>query len=116
MDVTSTGRSSAIIARPATGKPSGSALPASLERAMFERAVGEVAGPLTLENGDQVLALVTKTHLPTIDAATFKPSSADREAGARLSQGIEDKAYQFFSTRHEVTINPDLMRSKPTEE
>jgi peptidyl-prolyl cis-trans isomerase D len=96
------------VARPSADGKAAAGIPTALQQAIFERAVSEVAGPLSLENGDQLMAIVTATHQPDIDTASIKPS---KEAAKRLTQGIEDRAYQSFSARHKVVINPQLMRA-----
>ncbi len=101
------------IARPSTIKPGGanSPLPPSLQTAVFERAVGEIAGPQTRDNGEQLIALITASKLPertAILANTARPSAA---RNAALAQEIEGRMYQSFGQRHAIDINPQLMRS-----
>ena len=102
------------IARPAPGA-SVEGVPLALQQSIFEHAVGEVAGPLALENGDQLIAVITASHVPSMDAASIKPSKATTALGKELSEDIENRAYQSFATRHSVVINPALMHP-PTKD
>lgn len=102
--------------RPIEGKPlAGNGVPPALQQAIFERKVGEVAGPLTLDNGDQMLALVTQSHLPPVDVKALAASS-DAAAASGLSQDIENRAFQSFTAKHKVTINPGLLRQAASEQ
>lgn len=95
--------------RPVEGKkPESNGVPLALHQAIFERNVNEVAGPLTLENGDQVVALITASHVPAVSPTAAV--EADPKASEKLSQEIENRAFQSFTTKHKVTINPGLLR------
>ena len=103
--------------RPAQGKVTdGNAVPPALQQAIFERSVGEVAGPLALENGDQVLALVTQSHLPEIDVNSVADTKETAQSVERLSQTVENQAFQSFTAKHMVTINPALLRQSGSGE
>jgi peptidyl-prolyl cis-trans isomerase D len=104
------------VARPGADGKAVEGIPAALQQAIFERAVGEVAGPLALENGDQLMAIVTATHQPDIDTAAIKPSQEAAKIGKQLTQNIENRAYQAFGARHAVVINPELMRASASGE
>ena len=99
--------------RPVEGqKLEGNGVPLALHQAIFERKVSEVAGPLTLENGDHVVALITASHLPKVDPVA--PTQANSKTTEKLSQEIENRAFQAFTTKHKVTINPALLRQQPS--
>lgn len=102
------------VARPVEGKqPTAENIPPTLQQALFERNVGEVAGPLTLDNGDQMIALVTQSHLP--DAKTAAPEKAAAPIGNALAQDVQNRAYQAFQVKHNVTVNPALLRPSAEE-
>lgn len=103
--------------RPVEGKPlEGNGVPPALHQAIFERNIGEVAGPFTLENGDQLLALVTQSHLPEIDVNSPTDSKEVAKSVERLSQAVENQAFQSFTAKHKVTVNPQLLRQAPSGE
>ncbi len=106
-------RSLSRIPRPLAGNTTVSGLPLTLQQAIFERAVGEVAGPLALENGDHVVALVTQSYLPTVTAKDVAATKSNAVTTEKLAQDIENRAYQSFAKDHPVTINPAIMRAKP---
>ncbi|MFZ4541151.1 MAG: hypothetical protein ACOYNL_04980 [Rickettsiales bacterium] len=103
------------VARPTDGKASGG-ISLALQQAIFEKAVGEVAGPVTLENGDQLLALVTQSHLPTIDPTALVPTRSLAKMVDNLGRDIEARAFHSFSEGHKVDINPSLMGDAATSE
>ena len=96
------------VARPADGKGATDGLPLALQQAMFERKIGEVAGPLTLENGDQLLALITKSRLPEKNTADISSKEMAR-MGEKLGQDIQGRAYESFGKTHKVEVNPAMM-------
>lgn len=101
------------VPRPESGKQAAN-IPPSLQSAIFEREVGEAAGPLTLENGDQMLALITASHMPQmITASQLKPNQQTID---RLSGDVENRAYLSFSKKHPVEVNPAIMQSDTSEE
>ncbi len=104
------------LARPTSPKET-DGVPAALQQALFEHKIGEVAGPLTLPNGDQLMALVTASHFPTInEAAAEKPSKASAQITSNLAGDIENRAYQSFADRYKVVVNPAILsRSKGSE-
>ncbi|MDX2094602.1 MAG: SurA N-terminal domain-containing protein [Alphaproteobacteria bacterium] len=105
------------LARPVESKPATvNGVPPALQHAIFERAVGEVAGPLTLDNGDQLLALITQAHLP--DRAAIKTTGADKRVpiAQTTAEAIEAEAFQAFAAKHKVTLNPALLRATASEE
>jgi peptidyl-prolyl cis-trans isomerase D len=100
--------------KPASAKPSG--VPVSMQSAIFERGIGEVAGPLVLENGDQLLGLVTAAHLPKIDPKNLGSRDKDGELAAQLTQEIQARAFTSFAAEHPVKINPGIMqRNDPAQ-
>lgn len=101
--------------RPVEGKKlESNGVPLALHQAIFERNVNEVAGPLTNDNGDQVIALITASHLPAADGASTR--TANEKDIQKLGQEIENRAFQSFTTKHKVTINPALMRTSPGQQ
>lgn len=103
------------VARPVEGKASpNAALPPALQQALFEHAVGESAGPLTLENGDQLLAVITESHLPKVTATSGSAKSMGALAD-KLAGDIQNRAYQSFTAQHPVKVNPALLRATPAE-
>lgn len=98
------------IPRPLEGKLS-NAVPLPLQHAMFERNVGEVAGPLTLDNGDQVVALITESHMPKVAADTVPDGKLSAAVTGRMAQDIENRAFSSFSAQHKVKVNPGIMQT-----
>ena len=104
------------VARPTGAKEAArSDVPPALQEALFEHAMGEVAGPLVLPNGDQLIAVVTATHLP--EAASVKlDDKTSQKAAEALTSEVQNAAYQAFAKRHRVSINPEIMRAPAKEE
>jgi peptidyl-prolyl cis-trans isomerase D len=102
------------LGRPSPETREDAGLPIALHQAVFERKVGEVAGPLALDNGDQVLALITARHAPS---ATATPASkAAREALiSQLSEQLPLRALDAFTRAHPVEVNPALSKSQASE-
>ncbi len=101
------------VVRPSTLTKPDNSIPPALRLAIFERKVGEVAGPLALENGDQVLAVITESHLPKMDAAAAKNSKAAATATQEMGKTIEGRAYEYFVSRYPVKVNPGLTTAQP---
>lgn len=95
------------ISRPTESNISGT-IPAALRQAIFERSVGEVAGPMTLENGDQLIALVTAAHVQKPSANA--PGKEAARISEMLGQNVQNRAYESFSNRHKIDANPAIMR------
>ena len=92
-------------------------IPPSLQQAIFEHNVNETAGPMPLSNGDQVLAFITASHVPQISAGEVRPSKEITQMGKQLGQNVEAHAYQAFSEKHHVEMNPAIMHpTNPSEE
>lgn len=85
-----------------------SSIPPALRQALFEHKAGEVAGPLTLPNGDQMLAVVLEIHVPTADSARLKQSKASASAGEEINRNIQGRAYEYFVSRFPVKVNPAI--------
>lgn len=102
------------VARPSDEKTAVDGLPVALQQAIFERKVGEVAGPLTLENGDQVLALITQSRLPEKSTVNVSDKNMAR-MGENLGQYIQGRAYESFTKTHKVEVNPAVMRQQAAE-
>lgn len=107
------GRAISAIPRPEVAKAA--SVPPSLQQAIFERNVGEVAGPLTLPNGDQLLALVTESHLPQVNLEKATPKASEAVT-AKLASDIENRAYLSFTQKHKVVVNPAILRSNAVDE
>ncbi len=88
----------------------------SLQQAIFEHKVNEVAGPAPTSAGDQVLAFITATHLPQVSAATIKPGKEMQAMSKQLGENVTAHAYQAFSDKHHVEVNPKIMQQHPSEE
>lgn len=106
------------VARPNADKPEAVAgIPLSMQQALFERGVGEAVGPLALENGDQLIGIATKSYLPNITAETAATAKNSPQLNDKLSSDIEGRAYQSFTERHKVVVNPAMMSaSQATDE
>ena len=108
-----TARRETNLSRPANEKTAQDGIPASLAQAIFEHEVGTVAGPLTLDSGGQMLAIITATHHPS--SAPVKGSAANQKAEKELSdalnQSVQMRAFTSFSERHRVKINEQVLSS-----
>lgn len=105
-------RSVSGVARTATGKDGkvkeDARIPALLQQAIFERKVGELAGPLTRANGEQVLALVTavRSVKPTGNAT----EQAETDAKAQLADGVGNAVFRELSRRYPVRVNEGVLQ------
>ncbi|MES2984885.1 MAG: SurA N-terminal domain-containing protein [Pseudomonadota bacterium] len=97
------------LTRPVEGKPSRNDIPLAIQQSVFEHPVGDVAGPLALPNGDQLLALITDTHHPKIDITTLSKAQAGDQS-VKLSQEIQAHAFTAFAKAHAVKVNPAVMQ------
>ncbi len=102
------------VGRPSDTSSAVDGVPVALQNAIFERNVGEVAGPLTLPNGDQVLALVTKARLPENRSEDVSSKEMER-MGEMLGQYVQTRAYEYFTKTHKVEVNPAIMRQQAAE-
>jgi peptidyl-prolyl cis-trans isomerase D len=103
--------------RPGDAKPSENGIPAALREAAFEHRIGGVAGPLSLETGGQMLAIVTGINHP---ALSKEPESEDTQNNAAfqklsktLNQTIQARAFTSSAERHKVKINGQLLAGEP---
>lgn len=108
-------RTVADLKRLPEGKKSPSGIPDALHRAIFERSVGQAAGPWALPNGDQLLAIVTTSYFPPVEqkkpsAETIKPMIE------QLNQATQNAAMNSFSTRHSVVVNPEILHPKAPQQ
>lgn len=110
------------LSRPVEEKPGMAAnqdgISASLRRAIFEHGVGTIAGPLTLENGGQMIAIVTGIHHPDTAALAANDKQA-KELAEQLNQTVQMRAFAAFGQRHPVVVNPQLLTpaaAAPAEE
>lgn len=86
------------------------AVPTLLQQAIFERNVGETAGPISRDNGELVIALVTAVH-----DVKPKATDKDREAIAEeynrlLGDDVSGSLLRSLSQRHKVQINTPMMQ------
>src|SRR5690606_16898542 len=94
-------------------------IPASLRQAVFEHSMGGVAGPLMLDSGTQMLAIVTKIHHPAITAEPQKMTPA-REAelhalAESFNQAIQLQAFAAMAEKYGVKVNGRAFASDPAE-
>ncbi len=84
------------------------AVPAALNEAIFEREVGDVAGPLVQENGAE-LALVTASHFDK--AAPEAIDAKAREAmGPQLQKELLGTYYGKLIQQYPVQVNESMMQ------
>ncbi len=98
-------------------KPTGKeVIPTSLRQAIFEHEPGNIAGPLTLENGGQMIAIVTEIHRPSAAQLTLDQKLTDT-LSEQLNQTVQMRAFARFARQHPVVINPQLLSADgaPTE-
>lgn len=100
------------LGRPSPKAGNDSALPPALQQSLFEHKVGEVAGPMSLPDGGQMLAVVTQIHMPKVssDAANLDAEVAKRMT-QKLSADVESQAYESFVKKYPVEVNNQFMRS-----
>jgi peptidyl-prolyl cis-trans isomerase D len=105
--------------RPTEGKAMENNIPASLREAVFEHQRGGVAGPLALESGGQMLAIVTNINHPPLDAEEEKESPARdirfKELATTLNQSVQARAFTVFAEQFKVKVNNQLFAA-PTEQ
>ncbi len=101
------------VGRPLEGKAPLDGIPPSLQQAIFQHPVNGVAGPVTLSNGDQLLAFITATHLQS--GASVASTKYEKALAKQLGQNVEAHAYQAFSEKHHVEINPAIMQTAAPE-
>lgn len=96
-------------------RPQGNAtvngVPAPLQQAIFERSLNTVAGPLTLPNGGQMLAIVNKISYPsaeTVKARTKLQTGKEKELSDALNQTVQARSFTSFAEKHRVKINEAL--------
>lgn len=104
------------VVRPSMLEKPDDSIPPALRMAVFERKVGDVAGPLTLENGDQILALVLESHLQAPDSTKLKQSKASADAGREIANTIQSRANEYFVSRFPVKVNPAVMGHSASEQ
>jgi len=106
-------RRMANLSRPSTedGKvpASNPALPTALHQAIFEREVGQVAGPLASANGDQTLALVAARHPVKPDLSTKALEKIAKQLTETINQQVQGRAFTSFAEQHTVKVNDALL-------
>lgn len=99
--------------RPSEGKPMENGIPSALREAAFEHQVGGVAGPLSLETGGQMLAIITSINHPALPKEDEKitPASAEefKKLSTALSQSVEARAFAAAAERYGVKVNTQLL-------
>lgn len=99
------------LTRPAEEKPGAKdkdGIPTPLRHAIFEHEVGNIAGPLTLENGGQMIAIVTGIQHPDVAQLAANEKQA-KELSEQLNQTVQMRAFTAFGQRHPVQVNPQLL-------
>ena len=100
------------ISRPTPTDKTVNGLPVSLVQAIFERQVGNVAGPLALDNGGQMLAIVTANHHPAPETLKEKSGAAQeqhlKELSAGLNQSVQNQTLTSLLKRYPVVVNQKL--------
>lgn len=102
------GRPISNVPRAVEGKSAAYGMPIPMQEAIFERNVGQVAGPLNLPNGDQLLAIVTASHHPRPEQAKIDSATRDKLIES-IGQDVEGAAYNDFARRRPIKINPQLL-------
>lgn len=83
-------------------------LPAALNEAIFERAVGDVAGPLVQDNTAE-LALVTGSHFEQA-APNAVEAKARQAMGADLQKELLSTYYNELIQQYRVRVNEGMMQ------
>ena len=96
------------LTRPAKGQQG--PLPAPLQSAVFEHAVGEVAGPSISPNGDAQLAVVTGIHTLPGSASDKAKEAAQAEYQAQLSGTVMTSQLRQIAKRHLVQVNDTMLK------
>lgn len=92
-------------------------VPALLAQSMFERNIGEVAGPLVQQNGDAQLALVTASQAGRPPAA--RDPKQEVMANEALSREIIVQYFTELSNSYPINVNQpliDRMRAQGEQE
>jgi triphosphoribosyl-dephospho-CoA synthetase len=88
-------------------------VPLALQQAIFEHAVGSVAGPLTTEKGDQVLAVILANHQDKPNISTKALEEIAKKISETMNQLVQARALTLLAEKHPITINPALLAQKP---
>ncbi len=89
---------------------SGGPLAAALQQAVFDHAVGEIAGPSSAANGEAQLALVTGIHT-TPSAVTEKTrAAAQAEYQSQLGHAVSSNQLRDIAKHHPVRVNQEMLQ------
>ncbi len=105
------------VARPSddASTTSNSQIPLAMQQAIFEREVGKTAGPLTLNNGDQMLAVVLASRHVTPAISDKTKEKVARQMADSLNQTVQSQAFNQFAARHKVEVNPKLLTNQASD-
>ena len=81
-------------------------IPRPLQEAIFEHGLNGVAGPMHLENGDAVFAIITGIHA---GKATTLSAEAEKKLKADWEQEIFSQYFNVLAERYPITINEDVL-------
>lgn len=97
------------LGRPGASERAAGAISTALLQAIFERPLGAIAGPMSLPNGGQMLAIVAAIHPAEGRAVEAKAAtlsmSAKNGAENPLAQTVQALGFGHFAERHRVKIN-----------
>ena len=91
-------------------------VPLAMQQAIFEREVGKVAGPLTLDNGGQMIAVVLASRHVAPSLSGSAQQKVTKQIADSLNQRVQARAFTVYAEQHKVTINPAIMRSSDGEQ
>ena len=100
------------VSRPSTDEltQNAGAVPALLQQGIFDRQVGEVAGPIAATDGSAVVALVTAAHQPAITADAASLAKLQTSYKTALSETVIGATFNALSARYGVSINQQLLQ------
>lgn len=84
-------------------------IPALLQQALFEHKVGGVAGPITRDNGEQVVALVTNIRTTPNSSAKAR-DAAEAEYHAQLGNSVSASVFRELASRYDVVVNQPMLQ------
>ena len=91
-------------------KPSDSSLPALLSQAIFDRHLGEVAGPIAATDGSAIVALVVAAHQPPAPTDTTNLAKLQTSYKASLNDAVIGATFNALTSRYNVSVNQPLLQ------
>jgi len=85
-------------------------VPAPLQQALFERSLGEVAGPAAMQDGSAVLALVKQVHQPSTPLSDKETQALHKHYQTELSNATTGAMLNNLVTLYPVNVNEKMLQ------